>query len=34
SVEGAHWVGRTDAEAEIERSLQRAIDSGYHTPGH
>ncbi|KAJ8139828.1 hypothetical protein OY671_006971 [Metschnikowia pulcherrima] len=34
SVEGAHWVGRADAEAEIERSSQRAIDSGYHTPGH
>ena len=30
SVEGAHWVGRADAEAEIERSRQRAIDTGYH----
>ena len=29
SVEGAHWVGRAEAEAEIERSRQRAIDSGY-----
>ena len=29
SVEGAHWVGRDEAEAEIERSRQRAIDSGY-----
>ncbi len=34
SVEGAHWTGRAEAEAEIERSIQRAIDSGYHTPGH
>ena len=29
SVEGAHWAGRADAEAEIERSFQRAIDEGY-----
>jgi inorganic pyrophosphatase len=29
SVEGAHWVGRAEAEAEIERSRQRAIDAGY-----
>jgi inorganic pyrophosphatase len=25
SVEGATWVGRTEAEAEIERSRKRAI---------
>ncbi|MCG2803192.1 MAG: inorganic pyrophosphatase, partial [Cellulomonas sp.] len=30
SVEGAHWTGRAEAEEEIERSRQRAIDSGYH----
>jgi inorganic pyrophosphatase len=24
SVEGANWVGRTEAEAEIERSYERA----------
>ena len=30
SVEGAHWVGRAEAEAEIERSRQRAIDTGYY----
>ena len=29
SVEGANWVGRTDAEAEIERSRKRAVDVGY-----
>jgi inorganic pyrophosphatase len=37
SVEGATWVGRTDAEAEIERSRKRyadAIAAGtYHDPG-
>ncbi len=26
SVEGASWAGRTDAEAEIERSFKRAKD--------
>ncbi len=31
SVEGAHWTGRAEAEAEIERSRQRAIDAGYDT---
>jgi inorganic pyrophosphatase len=30
SVEGAHWVGRADAEAEIVRSIQRAKDTGYY----
>jgi inorganic pyrophosphatase len=30
SVEGAHWTGRAEAETEIERSRQRAIDAGYH----
>jgi inorganic pyrophosphatase len=30
SVEGAHWVGRSDAEAEIVRSIQRAKDTGYY----
>jgi inorganic pyrophosphatase len=29
SVEGAHWTGRAEAEAEIQRSRQRAIDAGY-----
>src|SRR5690625_852695 len=28
SVEGAHWVGREDAEAEIRRSFDRAKDAG------
>ena len=28
SVEGAHWVGREEAEAEILRSVQRAKDAG------
>ncbi len=28
SVEGATWVGRAEAEAEIRRSYQRARDSG------
>ncbi|WP_103501264.1 MULTISPECIES: inorganic diphosphatase [Streptomyces] len=28
SVEGADWVGRTEAEAEIERSYKRLADSG------
>jgi len=30
SVEGANWVGRTDAEAEIERSYKRFKESGGH----
>jgi len=28
SVEGAEWVGRADAEAEVERSYQRLKDAG------
>ena len=28
SVEGAEWVGRTAAEAELEKSRQRLRDSG------
>jgi inorganic pyrophosphatase len=28
SVEGAHWAGKAEAEAEILRSRQRLIDSG------
>ncbi len=28
SVEGAHWAGRAEAEAEVERSYQRARDHG------
>ena len=31
SVEGAEWVGREEAEAEILASLQRAKDQDYHT---
>jgi inorganic pyrophosphatase len=34
SVEGAHWTDRAEAEQEIERSRQRAIDAGYYTTGH
>jgi inorganic pyrophosphatase len=40
SVEGASWVGRADAESEIERSYKRLAESGGHpeanpdTPGH
>jgi len=30
SVEGAHWVGREEAEEEIRRSYQRAKDNGYY----
>ena len=30
SVEGAEWVGREEAEAEITASLQRAKDENYH----
>ena len=31
SVEGASWVGRTEAEKEIKRSQQRLQDEGGHT---
>jgi inorganic pyrophosphatase len=31
SVEGAEWVGREAAEAEILASIQRAKDGNYHT---
>ena len=31
SVEGAEWVGREAAEAEISASLKRAVDGNYHT---
>ena len=30
SVEGAEWVGRAEAEAEIEASRQRLKDKGAH----
>ena len=30
SVEGASWVGRAEAEAEIRRSVQRLADAGGH----
>ncbi|MCS0600995.1 inorganic diphosphatase [Streptomyces sp. LP11] len=30
SVEGANWVGRTDAEVEIERSYKRFKETGGH----
>jgi inorganic pyrophosphatase len=30
SVEGANWVGRIEAEAEIERSFRRAKEQGHH----
>lgn len=30
SVEGAHWAGRIEAEAEIQRSFQRLKDHGGH----
>jgi inorganic pyrophosphatase len=33
SVEGARFVGRAEAEAEILRSYQRAKDTGYYSPG-
>ncbi|HLS25550.1 MAG TPA: inorganic diphosphatase [Beutenbergiaceae bacterium] len=32
SVEGAHWVGREEAEAEIVRSFQRAREAGQDHP--
>jgi inorganic pyrophosphatase len=28
SVEGAHWTGKIEAEAEIQRSRQRLVDAG------
>jgi inorganic pyrophosphatase len=31
SVEGATWANRAEAEAEIERSYQRAKDEGYYS---
>jgi inorganic pyrophosphatase len=34
SVEGAAWVGRVEAEAEIERSFQRAREHSTETTGH
>ena len=34
SVEGAAWVGRVDAEAEIQRSRQRFLDAGGYAAGH
>jgi inorganic pyrophosphatase len=30
SVEGANWVGRAEAEAEIHASLERAQEAGGH----
>ncbi|MGN6609860.1 MAG: inorganic diphosphatase [Jatrophihabitans sp.] len=30
SVEGASWVGRADAEAEIDRSYKRLVEAGGH----
>jgi inorganic pyrophosphatase len=30
SVEGANWVGRAEAEAEIERSYKRLKEQGGH----
>jgi inorganic pyrophosphatase len=30
SVEGANWVGRAEAQAEIEASLKRAQEAGGH----
>src|ERR1700742_5306440 len=30
SVEGARWVGRTEAEKEINRSWERAKETGYY----
>ena len=34
SVEGAAWVGRTEAETEIVRSRQRFLDAGGYSAGH
>ena len=33
SVEGAHWVGRAAAEAEIKASFRRAVDRGFYDHG-
>jgi inorganic pyrophosphatase len=33
SVEGASWVGRAEAEAEITASRQRLLDAGGYRPG-
>ena len=33
SVEGAHWVGREETEAEIRRSFERAEETGYYDHG-
>jgi inorganic pyrophosphatase len=30
SVEGATWVGHAEAEEEVKRAVQRAIDEGYY----
>jgi inorganic pyrophosphatase len=30
SVEGATWVGHKEAEEEVKRAVQRAIDTGYY----
>ncbi len=32
SVEGADWVGRSDAELEVQASFERLKDSGEHSP--
>jgi inorganic pyrophosphatase len=34
SVEGAAWVGRAEAEKEIQRSRQRFLDAGGYSAGH
>ncbi|MFN8078575.1 MAG: inorganic diphosphatase [Kineosporiaceae bacterium] len=34
SVEGAHWAGRADAEAEVERSIARLAANGGHLGAH
>ncbi len=34
SVEGASWVGRVEAEKEIQRSRQRFLDAGGYSAGH
>jgi inorganic pyrophosphatase len=34
SVEGASWVGRSEAELEITKSRQRLLDAGGYLPGH
>ncbi len=32
SVEGAHWAGKLEAEAEVEASVKRLADAGGHYP--